>query len=177
MFSNRRMLSITLLGLAVMAGSARAQVPGDPQNPGGAIVQDVTQRSGLFTRHAPIVPTLPPDPKRDIWTNLRWAERHESDWANAPSNGGLYGRFKWHGDCTTCNAPYFKGDPGKSTMNEPACPPAKGRLIPNMLHPFKPVSYYYAGGCYVPIYDLDSMVPGPGPYPWPRLYRMKPLGD
>ena len=40
------------------------------------------------------------------------------------------------------------------------------RLVRNVFHPFKPVGTYYAGGCYVPIYDLDPLVPGVGPYPY-----------
>jgi hypothetical protein len=170
MLSTRRMLSAAFVALAFVGGAARAQEEAGP------IVPDVNQRSGLFTRHVPITPNLPPDPRRDIWQNLRWGERHESTWINSPCNGGLYGRHKWEGECTTCYSPFFKGNPGQSTLNGPDCPPARGRLIPNMLHPFKPVSYYYAGGCYVPIYDLDAQVPGPGPYPWSRLYIMKPVG-
>jgi hypothetical protein len=30
---------------------------------------------------------------------------------------------------------------------------------------------YYDQGSYVPIYDLDPIVPGPGPYPVPWYFR------
>lgn len=168
----RRSPLAALAALAVVAGAARAQVPVP-----APISNDVSQRSGLFTRQVQIVSRLPPDPKRDIWQNGRWADPHEHDSANCIITGGLYGRYKWKSDCTACNAPNFAGNPGQSTRNEPNCPPAHGRLLSNALHPFKPVSYYYTGGCYAPIYDLDPLVPGPGPFPFPRLYLRKPVGD
>ena len=168
----RRSPLAALAALAVVAGAARAQVPVP-----APISNDVSQRSGLFTRQVQIVSRLPPDPKRDIWQNGRWADPHESQLANCLVTGGLYGRYKWKSDCTACNAPNFAGNPGQSTMNGPNCPPAHDRLLANALHPFKPVSYYYTGGCYAPIYDLDPLVPGPGPFPFPRLYLRKPVGD
>lgn len=165
-----RKFTLAAMTIALMTSAARAQIPVP-----SPVVADTAQRSGLFTRHIPVTPTLPPDPKRDIWQNTRWADEHENHRINSSFNGGLYGRYKWKGDCTTCYAPSFRGAPGASTMNGPTCPP-EGRLLGNMLHPFHPVSYYYSGGCYVPIYDLDAFVPGPGPWPFPRLYHRKPVG-
>lgn len=162
-------LTLSLVAACLTAGVARAQEP-------SPVIPSAEARSGLFTRHVPIIPRLPHDPKRDIWENGRWADEHESTYINSPCNGGLYGRCKWPGTCTACFSPYFRGSPGASTLNAPTCPPPHSRLIGNFVHPFKPVSYYYNGGCYVPIYDLDPQVPGPGPFPWPRLYCRKPLG-
>jgi hypothetical protein len=45
------------------------------------------------------------------------------------------------------------------------------------LQPFRPIGYYYDQGSYVPLYDLDPIVPGPGPVPyvWP-FYLRNPHG-
>ena len=66
----RRSPLAALAALALVAGSARAQVPVP-----APISNDVSQRSGLFTRQVQIVSRLPPDPKRDIWQNGRCARK------------------------------------------------------------------------------------------------------
>lgn len=165
----RRLAATTLVVFSLMGAAARAQVP-------QPVVPDINQRSGLRTRMVPIIPHLPPDPDRDVYANTRWPARHEKqpDHMNSPLNGGFYGR-PWKSSCTACFTPYFIGSPGKSTLG-PDCMPSDHRLISNFLHPFRPVDMYYAGGCYVPVYDLDPFVPGPGPFPFPRLYHKKPTG-
>ena len=78
-------------------------------------------------------------------------------------SGGLYGR-RWPGYCTASFSPYFFGSPGQSTVG-PDCKPwpriLKGPQT--LVHPFRPVCYYYDQGTYVPVYDLDPLAPGPGP--------------
>lgn len=170
MSRTQALIAIAILTVPV---AARAQEPTSPTPT--PIVPDINQRSGLFTRTVPITPSLPADPTRDYWQDTRWAKKHDTDRSNSVFDGGFYGRYKWRGDCTASFSPYFRGSPGQSTLDAPGCPPT-GRLLGNMLHPFRPVSYYYAGGSYVPIYDLDAFVPGPGPWPWPRLYQRKSFG-
>lgn len=164
---NRRLAATTLAVFSLMAAVAQAQIP-------QPVVPDINQRSGLRTRMMPIIPHLPPDPDRDIYANTRWAEPHESSHINCQCNGGLYGR-KWKNSCTACYSPYFIGSPGKSTLSPP-CEPPNHRVFTNFVHPFRPVDIYYAGGCFSPVYDLDPWVPGPGPFPFPRLYHKRPTG-
>lgn len=153
-----------LATLALLSSSAGAQAP-----PDGPAVPDVRERSGLFTRIVPIDPHLPPDRKRDVFYNSKWLPRLQHNrgiWINDWKDGGLYGRVLPAG-CTTCRAPYFRGLPGPQTV-DPACEPHNkySRVFGNFTKPFKPVDTYYAGGCYVPVYDLDPFVPGPGWFPW-----------
>ncbi len=132
---------------------------------------------GPSFRYIPILPHLPPDPKRDQFFDTRWADKPPSTThVNNFRNGGLYGRRFRH-DCTTCVPAYRTlGVPGGNATG-PGCEPGpKGsRLLGNFLHPFQPVGSYYAGGCYVPIYDLDPVVSGPGPFPWPHFWK-RPTG-
>lgn len=158
------------VGLAlILAGSvapARAQ---------GPAVADTARRSGLVSRYVPIVPYLPPDRDRNTFYYTRWDDKPTVHCPNSPCHNGLYGR-PWKQDCTQCFAPSFHGIPGQNSLG-PHCPPCHPvfRLVQNLAHPFKPVGYYYSGGCYSPIYDLDPLVVGPGPYPWPWFCK-KPTG-
>ena len=150
------------------ASMAKAQVPRPPVMP----------PTGVVFRHVPIVPHLPPDPKRDQFHDTRWADKPPSTkHVNNPLDGGLYGRL-YRQDCTACVSPYFPGPRGRRQgLPGPLLrPEPKGsRLLGNFVHPFKPVGSYYAGGCYVPVYDLDPVVTGPGPFPWPHFLKW-PIG-
>lgn len=157
---------LTWLGVAMvcLAGPARGQVP-------QPTVPDVNQRSGLISRFIPIQPWLPKDADRDTFYDTRWADRPEVRWPNHIKHGGIYG-LRWGGDCTECNYPNFRGSPGRSTL-DPGCRyhhPA-ARWYENFIHPWRPVCHYYEGGCFVPVYDLDPLVTGPGPFPWPFLLK------
>lgn len=130
-------------------------------------VPDVERRSGLLTRFAPIRPILPHDLDRDDWFDTRWADRPDINHPNCIAHGGLYG-LRYGNRCTACVYPFFRGAPGASTIG-PECEPPKHeviRLYDNFLHPWRPVGMYYNKGCYVPIYDLDPIAPGPGPFPF-----------
>ena len=154
------------LTLAALASTARAQIPRPPVMP----------PTGVTFRHVPIVPKLPPDPKRDQFFDTRWADNPPSTkHVNNPLDGGLYGR-RYRSDCTSCVSPYFRGRAGDGKLCLDCAPGPKGsRLLGNFVHPFRPVGSYYAGGCYVPIYDLDPVVTGPGPFPWPHFFKW-PIG-
>ncbi|HWE38925.1 MAG TPA: hypothetical protein VG406_20420 [Isosphaeraceae bacterium] len=163
-----------LLGLSAPALAQypppRRMPPALPATPGPIL--DAETRSGHLMRSTPVIPTLPPDPKRDgFYDGTRWANYPEVDWPNLYKHGGLYG-LRYRGACTATVSPYFQGYPGQSTIGPQCCPPPKAhRLIENILHPWRPVGYYYSMGNYVPIYDLDPLVTGPGPFPWPVFYR------
>jgi hypothetical protein len=157
-------------GLVVLlaAAPARAQVP-LPRVPDG------DRRSGLLSRFVPIEPHLPPDDDRDTFATTRWRDHPPGRRINSPKDGGLYGR-RYRGSCTACFAPYFQGSPGSGAIG-PQCTPGPRvlRAATNVVHPFRPVGSYYAGGCFVPVYDLDPLVPGPGPFPWPHFFK-RPTG-
>lgn len=152
--------------IVALGTTAGAQIPRPPVMP----------PTGVTFRHIPIVPHLPPDPKRDQFFDTRWADKPPSGkHVNNPLDGGLYGR-RYRGDCTACVNPYFRGQAGGGKLCEDCAPGHKGsRLLGNFVHPFKPVGSYYAGGCYVPIYDLDPVVSGPGCFPWPHFFKW-PVG-
>jgi len=154
------------LALVLAAGPAHGQVP-EPR------VADINDRSGLLSRSAPIQPTLPHDPARDTFFDTRWADYPEvTPHVNCYRHNGIYG-LRWGGPCTACVYPYFYGSPGENTLT-PDCRPHSrilSRWVMNYFHPFKPVGSYYSGGSYVPIYDLDPIAPGPGPFPWPHFLR------
>jgi hypothetical protein len=132
-------------------------------------IPDINERSGLLDRFRLPERFLPPDRNRVWYDNTRWARwlafnpRHP----NNPCRGGLYG-FPWKQTCTASYYPFFQGSPGENTLR-PDCQPQHRalRLFENTFHPFRPVGTYYNLGSYVPIYDLDPWVPGPGPYPVP----------
>ncbi len=131
--------------------------------------------NGMFSRNVPILPQLPPDRKRDVFYQNRWYDAHRppnQKHIDSLCDGGLYGR-RWPTSCTQSVAPFFQGSPGCSTIDE-GCRPTPHmalRRLQNFVHPFKPVGMYYAGGSYVPIYDLDPVVPGPGPFPWSHFLQ------
>ena len=140
-------------------------------------ITDLQQRSGLVSRFIPIVPNLPPDARRDQWYDTRWGDppnlrKHKNSFAN----GGLYG-LPWKAECSASIAPYFYGAPGQSTLG-PDCQPHHNvlRLPRALLHPFKPIGMYYDQGSYVPVYDLDPLVSGPGAWPWPYFRRLTNWG-
>ena len=120
---------------------------------------------------------LPPDPKRDTFYNgTRWADNSIVTPPNLLCHGGLYG-LPLPTNCVQSERPYFFGYTGRSSYNSTCCQPPRPvhRLVENFIHPFRPVGMYYAGGSYVPIYDLDPLVTGPGPFPWP-VFLKRPLG-
>ncbi|RUL86316.1 hypothetical protein [Tautonia sociabilis] len=159
---SRILLPLAVLAAALLSPSARGQVDG-PE------ISDVRERSGLFTRIVPIEPRLPVDKDRDLFYNSKWLPRlpiNRGRWVNSWKDGGLYGR-QLPGGCTSCRAPFFQGMPGAPAVPAECAPHNHvSRILGNFVHPFKPVDTYYSGGCYVPVYDLDPFVPGPGWFPW-----------
>ena len=157
---------LTLVG----AQPARAQEP-QPHIP------DTVKRSGLIQRFVPIEPRLPNDPRRDNWYDTRWGDSPNlRKHPNFYTNGGLYG-LPWKADHTLSIYPYFYGSPGPGTLREESRPVRPFlRVGSALVHPFKPVGTYYDQGSYVPIYDLDPIVPGPGPQIWPFFRRLTSAG-
>jgi hypothetical protein len=130
------------------------------------LIPDVNQRSGVITRMAPITPHLPTDPDRDRYYNTYWQDFAKRPWRNSPCTGGFYG-MPMKDNCAQCNCNFY-GSPGPNGTADVCRPyPKWTRGITNMIFPYHPIGYYYAGGCSVPIYDLDPLVPGPGPFPLP----------
>jgi len=168
----RALTGLALLVLFAPVVPAQAQVP-QPFYP------TVEQRSGLVGRYIPIQPNLPRDPYRDSFYDTRWTDHPDFN-PNHPNwfrSGGLYGR-RWPGYCTASFSPYFFGSPGQSTVG-PDCKPWPRSLkgLQTLVHPFRPVCYYYEQGSYVPIYDLDPLAPGPGRVPnWFPFYLKDPHG-
>ncbi|MBV8314734.1 MAG: hypothetical protein JOZ53_07340 [Planctomycetaceae bacterium] len=154
------------LGVAVFlaARPAAGQIP-EPR------ISDLTERSGLYTHFTSIEPNLPPDRRRDIFYDTRWDDNPRIKHQNWIKGGGLYG-LPWKADCTQSVYPYFYGAPGQSTI-DPGCRRwwRPLRYIQAFARPFRPVGMYYDQGSYVPLIDLDPIVPGPGPYPIPWYYR------
>lgn len=157
------------LGLLAAAALAPARVLAQVPQPA---VPDLYERSGLMSRIEPIQPVLPHDRDRDTFFDTRWANYPQVlPHVNCYKHNGIYG-LPWGGACVSCYRPFFQGSPGQSSLG-PGCMPTHkwSRWWDNFLHPFKPVGSYYAGGCYVPIYDLDPLVTGPGPFPWPHFNK------
>lgn len=157
------------LGLALfgLAAPATAQQPRPVLPPG-------VPSDGLSSRYIPPRTVLPPDPDRDhFYFGRRWGDRPPTH-PNYPCTSGLYG-LDLPDRCTACYAPYFTGRPGGTTADD-CCKPVHFRVLNNFLHPWRPVGGYYAGGCAVPIYDLDPLVAGPGPFPFPRFYKRQHQG-
>ncbi|AGA25109.1 hypothetical protein [Singulisphaera acidiphila] len=135
------------------------------------IIPDIVERSGLISRFDRIEPSLPPDPRRDTWYHTRWGDRPHGHRPNSIKEGGLYGH-PMKANCTASIYPYFHGSPGKSSINCDCYPwPRPLRVFQSFAKPFKPVGMYYDQGSYVPIHDLDPIVPGPGPYPFPWYFN------
>ena len=155
---------VVALASAFLPATAQAQGP----EPG---IPDINQRSGLISRFIPIIPQLPPDPRRDDWYDTRFGDppnhRPHRNWY---PNGGLYG-LRWPTKDTASIYPFFFGAPGQSSLTEESRPPHPLLRLPRaVFHPFKPVGMYYDQGSYVPIYDPRPIVPGPGAWPWPFFW-------
>ncbi|MFO0950349.1 MAG: hypothetical protein U0835_04215 [Isosphaeraceae bacterium] len=163
------LLGAAYLGLAGPS-AARAQTP-QPSVP------ELQQRSGLIRRFVPITPHLPPDLRRDDWYDTRWGDAPNlRKHPNFYKNGGLYG-LPWPVDHTRSYYPYFYGAPGPSTIRPESTPPKQfWRVASALVKPFKPVGYYYDQGSHVPVYDLDPIVPGPGPMIWPFFPKITAVG-
>jgi hypothetical protein len=164
------------VGLALLALGAvvpaRAQIP----QPNYSTVEE---RSGLLSRFVPMQPWLPHDKYRDTFYETNWRDCPDNtpNHPNRIKDGGLYGR-RWPGYNTASIYPFFFGSPGQSTINQGSKPWHRALRLPQtLLQPFRPVCYYYDQGSYVPMYDLDPLVPGPGanPYFFP-FYLKDPHG-
>jgi len=152
-----------LLALSTAAATARAQAP--PHVP------DVEERSGLLMRFVDTPGRLPPDPYRDYFYGSRYADSGLVTHPNSLFTQGLYG-LGWKAKDTESVYPFFRGNPGQSTVNASSRPwPRPLRFFQGLAHPFRPVGMYYSEGSHVPIYDLDPVVPGPGPYPYPFYFN------
>ncbi len=162
---------VALLTLIVL-GSTMAQTRAQDIQATQPNITSTIQRSGLVSRFEPPRPFLPYDPDRDVFFGTRYADRPKlpTDPVNAFTDGGLYG-LPLGSPCVACVAKEFRGYAGASHVGH-KCQPAHPfvRIFDNFLHPFRPVSYYYERGCYVPIYDLDPSAPGPGKFPYPWIY-------
>ncbi|WP_435017662.1 hypothetical protein TA3x_005280 [Tundrisphaera sp. TA3] len=160
-------LAVMLLALAWAGGAspARAQVP-QPHRP------DVRERSGLIRRFDyPINTGLPKDPYRDNFYGTRFADRGKILPTNTVCDQGLYG-VRLPADDTASVYPFFYGSPGRSTITaESKAWPRPLRAVQQLVNQRKPVGMYYDRGSYVPIYDLDSFAPGPGPDYWPFFFQ------
>lgn len=163
-------LALGLTGTAASVAEAQFTVPRVARIP------EVQQRSGLSTRYQPRpVTNLPTDPHRDNFYGTRYGDYPVVGTSNCFKNGGLYGQMLPH-KCTQTIAPYFQGSPGGNATC-PKCRPASSnglvRLVQGFTQPFRPVGGYYQNGAYVPLYDLDPLVPGPGPDLWPHFIQIK----
>ena len=168
--TTNRPIAIALGLLSALAWGATAAAQGTP-----AVDPFPHGGDGIRSRNIPIVPCLPPDRKRDVFYQNRWydAKRPPNEThIDSPFDGGLYGR-RWPASCTRSVSPFFRGYPGCSTLDEKCRPHPSNvvRKLQNFVHPFKPVGEYYAGGSYVPIYDLDPIPVGPGPGIWPHYIQ------
>lgn len=163
-------LMAALLGAVVtgaFSSKAHAQVDYAPR------VADIHERSGLFTRLQPFNRPLPHDPYRDNFYGTKYDDRPDNRRPNDWKHGGLYGQY-WEPSPARSIKPYSIAVPGVDTIT-PDKAPALGfkRWVSGITEPFRPVKYYYQSGHYVPVYDLDPLVTGPGPFPWPFFYKEK----
>lgn len=165
-------LGRVLLGLAalivivgVTPSKATAQVP-EPRVP------DMNQRSGLLQRFNLPKASLPHDPYRDTFWGTRSGDRRKVADKNTFYDGGLYGVRLPVRD-TASVYPFFYGAPGASTItaDSRSWRPSFLRPVQQLVHQRKPVGMYYDRGSYVPIYDLDSFAPGPGPDMFPFFFQ------
>ena len=156
-----------LIALAILGSGtvANAQIP-VPH------IANVNERSGLLQRYRPPRSNLPQDPQRDNFYGDRYGDFAKVDDSNNPLNGGLYG-VRLPARDTASIYPFFYGSPGKSTITADSRPwrPSYLRGVQQLVHHRKPVGMYYDRGSYVPIYDLDSLAPGPGPDYWPFFFQ------
>ena len=169
-----KMLRRALFGLAALASAflgasapARAQIP-EPR------VADINERSGLLQRFNVynFKTNLPKDPYRDTFYGTRFGNHGKSLDTNTYYDGGLYG-VRLPARDTASVYPFFYGSPGQSTISpeSKSWRPSCLRAVQQLTHQRKPVGMYYDRGSYVPIYDLDSFTPGPGPDYWPWFFQ------
>ena len=165
------MIRQALIGLAATAAwlggssTARAQIP-QPN------IADINQRSGLIQRFTPFKTNLPKDPYRDNFYGGRVGDHAKVYDTNTFYDGGLYG-VRLPARDTASVYPFFYGSPGKSTITPESRSwrPSYLRGLQQLTHQRKPVGMYYDRGSYVPIYDLDSFSPGPGPDYFPFFFQ------
>ena len=157
-------IACSLLGLP---GRALAQVP-LPRVP------EMTERSGLLQRFETynFTNNLPKDPYRDNFYRTRVGNHAKVLDTNTYYNGGLYGVRLPVRDSASVY-PFFYGAPGQSTITPESRSwrPSFLRGVQQLTQQRKPVGMYYDRGSYVPIYDLDSFSPGPGPDYWPWFFQ------
>lgn len=156
--------SLLALWIAAQAATAFAQAP-PPHIP------DTQERSGLLMRFTDPPGRLPPDPYRDYFYGTRYADSGLVKHPNWVPTQGLYG-LGWKAPDTESVYPFFRGNPGQSTVSASSRPwPRPLRFFQGLAQPFRPVGMYYSEGSHVPIYDLDPIAPGPGPYPYPFYFN------
>lgn len=158
-------LGLLALLLTALAAPARAQLP-QPHRP------SIETRSGLIRRFDyPINTGLPKDPIRDNFYETRFGNHGKILPTNCYFDGGLYG-VRLPARDTASVYPFFYGSPGRSTITaESRAWPAPLRAVQQLVNQKKPVGMYYDRGSYVPLYDLDSFAPGPGPDYWPFFFQ------
>jgi hypothetical protein len=166
----RALLSTATLVLGVVGGSANIQAQAPEPN-----LPDIHERSGLLRRFeigSRFRTNLPKDPNRDNYYNTRFGDHAKILPTNNPLDGGLYG-VRLPARDTASVYPFFYGSPGESTITADSKPvrPSFLRAPQQFFHHRKPVGMYYDRGSYVPIYDLDSFSPGPGPDYWPWFFQ------
>ncbi len=153
-----------LMAVSTAVGAARAQ--STPPH-----VPNIQERSGLLMRFADARGQVPPDPLRDNFYGTRYADSGLVRHPNWIKTQGLYG-LGWKARDTESVYPFFRGNPGQSTVDASSRPwPRPLRFFQGLVQPFRPVGMYYAEGSHVPIYDLDPIAPGPGPYPYPFYFN------
>ncbi len=165
---------------ALVLGFLAVALPAQAQNLAYAPDGAPHPVSGLLTRYTPVVPHLPPDPRRDTFQGTRYDDEHDNKWYllhpyDSWLNGGMYGQ-RLTNKCTATVPPYFVGSTG-STIG-PNCrghDSFLGRWVLNPFLKFQPVGMYYDRGVYTPIYDFNWTAPGPGPFPWPHFFQ-RPTG-
>jgi hypothetical protein len=163
-------IRLAVFGLAVMLGGSSVVKAQDPQ----PRVPNLEERSGLLQRFKMqnFKTNLPKDPYRDNFYETRVGDYAKVFDTNTYWDGGLYG-VRLPARDTASVYPFFYGAPGKSTITPESKPwrPSCLRAIQQLTHQRKPVGMYYDRGSYVPIYDLDSFSPGPGPDYWPWFFQ------
>ncbi len=164
-FRFRRLILLAALVSVGFGSVASAQIP-VPRVP------DINERSGLLQRNKMLKTNLPQDPHRDNFYGSRYGDYAKVDDSNCYYNGGLYG-VRFPAKDTASVYPFFYGAPGRSTITpeSKSWRPSYLRGIQQLVNQRKPVGMYYDRGSYVPIYDLDSLAPGPGPDFWPFFFQ------
>jgi hypothetical protein len=161
---------LVALAMILLGGPAasKAQVIPQPRVP------DINERSGLIQRfnQYSFTTNLPKDPYRDNYYGYRVGDHAKPFATNTFYDGGLYG-VRIPATDTQSVYPFFYGAPGQSTITpeSKSLRPSYLRAVQQLFHQRKPVGMYYDRGSYVPIYDLDSFSPGPGPDYWPWFFQ------